>query len=75
MEVTEGSPAVCQTNKKKNSKPKCARFTEQEEKALIDEVLEREEVLFGELKGVADGKSIGRKRTDTWAEIAGIISV
>ena len=53
---------------KKRSKP----WGEVEEVTLIQEVLEREEVLFGGLKGCG-AKSIHQQRTEGWQQVADVL--
>lgn len=77
MEAPDGTPAelsCVDDTPPPAKKPRAVRWLEAEEKTLIDEVLEREGVLFGELKGVGI-KSIGRRRNDAWSAIADILSV
>ena len=64
-----GSASFPDPAKKRRARP----WSKGEEVALIEEVLGKEELLFGELKG-PDVKSIGRKRADAWAGIAAKLS-
>ena len=54
-------------------KKKNKSWDEKEEITIIIEVLEREQTLFGELKG-SGVKSIHRKRLDAWQEVADILN-
>ncbi len=57
-----------------SKKPRSKGWTTLEEGALIDQVLGKEKILFGDLKGAGYSKSIGRRRAETWEAIALAIS-
>ena len=60
---------------KKTEKKKGERksWEEKDDICLIKEVLEREHLLFGEIKG-SGGKSIQRKRQDAWQDVTDILN-
>ena len=62
-----------ETKKLKATKAKGKAWEEKEDIALIIEVLEREHMLFGEIKG-AGVKSIQRKRQDSWQDVTDILN-
>ena len=59
--------------KKKDGKSKGKTWDEKEDTALIIEVLEREHILFGEIRG-SGVKSIQRRRQDCWQEVTDVLN-
>ena len=53
-------------------KSKGETWGEKDDTALIIEVLEREHILFGEIRG-SGVKSIQRKRQDCWQEVTDVL--
>ena len=45
------------------------KWEREEEETLIELVLQREDVLYGALKGVCQ-KGIGKRRNESWEEVA-----